>query len=221
MLVNNQIMNFENNDVRVLKINGERYMPAIDVATSLGYLDPKDAASKIINRNPERFKGWTKCLLLESQKGKQQTTVLNLRGIVAFCMLSRQPKAIPFQRWADQVIEKELKKVEQIRIKSKQVRNEFTDTLKFHGCRKPEHYINITKSMKDRLGIEPSKKKGKYEKVELLMTMASEAVASVNMIKLNADGYRECKEISSEACTGIEMITNSKTMKQTRVTHGL
>lgn len=199
---------FEDHEVRFVRSNGERWIPAIDIAVALGYPHSRRAVSDILRNNIDRFKGYAKIVHLESEGGKQRTTVLNLHGAIAFCLLSKQPKAIPFQRWADGVIADALTK-ESIRVKSKQIRNEFTGTLKSHGCSKPHHYIDITLAMKDGLSIDRKKKKDEYDKIELLKTTASEAVAQINIIQNNADGHRECKDISVKSSETIQNATRA------------
>lgn len=103
-----------------------------------------------------------------------------------------------------------LPKCKRIRDKSKKTRFEFTDMLKAHGCNKPGHYIQITKSMKHNLGIEDAKKKAEYDKAELLKTSAAEMVAAANILQEHPHDYHECKEITDEASAAIETATRPR-----------
>ena len=101
----------------------------------------------------------------------------------------------------------ELEKAEQKRLsadkkdrrKAADTRNYFTDMLKDHGCTKPGHYIQITQAMKRSLGIPVERKKDKYERREILRTMAAEALAALNIDVNNAQGYIECRRESEKA----------------------
>lgn len=85
------------------------------------------------------------------------------------------------------------------RRKAADTRNYFTDMLKDHGCTKPGHYIQITQAMKRSLGIPVERKKDKYERREILRTMAAEALAALNIDVNNAQGYIECRRESEKA----------------------
>ena len=112
---------FEELPIRKVKIDGEWWVSAIDTARAIGYSNPARDFKQIITRNIERFEGYTtRFKLTSNQNGvdiKRMTTCLNLKGVIAFCMLSQLPNAIPFQRWADKVLEKHIKD----KVKRKQI----------------------------------------------------------------------------------------------------
>lgn len=93
-----------------------------------------------------------------------------------------------------------------IRDKSKEKRITFTDTLKGHGCSKPGHYIGITKSMKNNLGID--KKKERCNKIELQKIMVSEDLATLQMMINNPDGYHECRPICDESASIVKQVSD-------------
>lgn len=85
------------------------------------------------------------------------------------------------------------------RDRSKKTRNHFTETLKEHGCDKPYHYINITRSMKSIIGID--KPKDQYNRKELIKTMLAETLAMYRVDEKEAKGYHECKVETDAAST--------------------
>lgn len=196
------IVVFEDTPVHKQWIDGEQWIPAIDVAKALGYENPSRAVSDMIKGNDELFKDYEKIVCLQSLGGRQKTRVLNLKGVIAFCIKSNKPTAIPFQRWAVSQLEKVISKIpEDIRLVSKQKRVKFTDSLKEHGCDKPYHYINITKDMKESLNIDKNKPKDSCDLIEVMKIAASEDIARINLIQNNASGYIECHNESVKAST--------------------
>ena len=207
MEARNAIVVFEDTPVRSEWKDGERWIAAIDVAKALEYDNPSRAGSKIILRNKEKFEGYYTQIVskkLSAQDGdsgqSRKMYFLNLHGVIAFCMTSDMPKAIPFQRWAIETLAKKIQDIpNDIRLVSKQKRVKFTDTLKEHGCDKPYHYINITKDMKGALNIDKNKPKESCDLIEVMKIAASEDIARINLIQNNASGYHECHDESIKA----------------------
>jgi len=211
----NAVVVFEDVPVRREWHNGEQWVAAVDVAKALGYENPSRAASKMILRNKERFEGYYQqisskklCTQVGDSGQARKMHFLNQLGVVAFCMLSDMPKAIPFQRWADKVLVKHIQNIpEEIKLIAKQKRVKFTDTLQEHGCNKPHHYINITKDMKDSLGIDKNKPKNSCDLIEVMKIAVSEDLARINMLQDQSHGYSECHEASILAAKAIEKNT--------------
>lgn len=95
------------------------------------------------------------------------------------------------------------------RRKAADTRNYFTDMLKDHGCTKPGHYIQITQAMKRSLGIPVDRKKDKYERLEILRTMAAEALAALNINVNDAQGYIECRTEAEKAGSTVAISAGS------------
>lgn len=214
----NAVVVFEETPIHKEWINGEQWIPALEVAKSLGYDNPSRAIDSIIKRNKDRFEGYTtirKMRMVEGgiEKGRN-TTWLNVSGVIAFCMISNMPKAIPFQRWADKELAKRIQSIPaDIRLISKQKRVKFTDSLKEHGCDKPYHYINITKDMKGALNIDKNKPKESCDLIEVMKIAASEDIARINLIQNNASGYHECHDESIKASELVHEGTKPKEIK--------
>lgn len=213
----NAVVVFEDVPVRKEWRNGEQWVVAVDVAKALKYDNPSRAIKDMLKRNPERFEGYTtKCKLHVVEGGIDKGRLVdwfNLTGIVAFCMLSAMPEAIPFQRWADKTLAREIQKIPaDIRLIAKQKRVKFTDTLLEHGCDKPYHYSNITKDMKGSLGIDKHKPKDSCDLIEVMKIAVSEDLARINMIQDQSQGYFECHDASVLAAKAIEK--NTKPTKE-------
>jgi len=213
MKIKNAIVIFEDLPIRKLEKDGQIWISALDVAKALEYSNPSATISNIIERNPERFEKYLTIQTVYAGDQRRSMIFLNLKGVIAFCMLSKQKKAIPFQRWADTVLEKEIKNIpDSIRIESKKKRVEFTDTLKEHGYSKPHEYIQTTIQMKEGLGIDKKKKKSDCDLIEVMKIATAEMLAKTKLMVSEKSGYKEvnpvcldsAKVIADNTKTGIE-----------------
>lgn len=87
---------FENptfGQVRTVEIDGEPYFVGKDVATILGYSNPRDAISKHVD---DEDKGVAKC---DTLGGKQNITIINESGLYSLILSSKLPGAKEFKRW--------------------------------------------------------------------------------------------------------------------------
>jgi len=180
---------------------GERWVNALDVAKVLGYKNPSVQIQNTIKRNPELYEGTTK-LVVASKGGKQESTFFNLDHVIAFCMKSNRPKALPFQKWAVKILKGELteeakKKIEkqEIRLKSKTARNYFTSVLSNRGIEKKHEFIQLTYAVKVNVGIDKNKKKDDFDIKDLLLVTMAEANSTLNMLEENPEGYGEIKPV--------------------------
>lgn len=92
----NEIKIFENSTfgkVRTVEIHGDVWFVGRDVATALGYSNPRKAIADHIY---EEDKGVTKCYTLG---GTQDITVINESGVYALVFGSKLPKAKEFKHW--------------------------------------------------------------------------------------------------------------------------
>ena len=101
----NDLIIFGGYDVRVLCKDGtnwdgqsEAWFLPTEVAAAIGYSEPRIAASKIINRNPAKFAGFSSVTNMVTEAGTRETTIINENGLYMFLMASDMPKAIEFQR---------------------------------------------------------------------------------------------------------------------------
>ena len=79
--------------IRTLEINGEPYFVGKDVATLLGYAEPRSAVSKKVDSED---RGVAK---METPSGTQEVTVINESGLYSLILSSKLPSAKRFKRW--------------------------------------------------------------------------------------------------------------------------
>lgn len=84
--------NFNEHAVRVIQIEDAPWFVATDVAESLGYKSPKDAASYL----DDDEKG---SAIVRTPGGEQKLTVINESGLYALVLRSRKPEARKFAKW--------------------------------------------------------------------------------------------------------------------------
>lgn len=88
-----QLFNFENQQVRTLKLNDEPYFVGKDVANILGYSNTRDALSRYVDSED---KGVAK---LDTLGGKQNQTIINESGLYSLILSSKMPNAKRFKHW--------------------------------------------------------------------------------------------------------------------------
>lgn len=79
--------------VRTTTIDGEPYFVGKDVATILGYSNPRDAISKHVD---DEDKGVAKC---DTLGGRQEILFINESGLYSLIFSSKLPTAKKFKRW--------------------------------------------------------------------------------------------------------------------------
>ena len=85
--------NAEFGSVRTATIDGEPYFVGKDVATILGYSNPRDAISKHVD---DEDKGVAKC---DTLGGRQEILFINESGLYSLILRSQLPAAKGFKRW--------------------------------------------------------------------------------------------------------------------------
>ena len=88
-----QVFNFKDSEVRTLLINNEPYFVGKDVASILGYSNPRKALADHVD---DEDKGVTKC---DTLGGVQELTVINESGLYSLVLSSKLPKAKEFKKW--------------------------------------------------------------------------------------------------------------------------
>lgn len=79
--------------VRTATVNGEIMFFAKDIATILGYSNPRDAINKHVD---DEDKGVAKC---DTLGGIQDLTIINESGLYSLILSSKMPNAKKFKRW--------------------------------------------------------------------------------------------------------------------------
>lgn len=184
---------FDDIPVRKIKINGQWWVSAVDTARAIGYQNPSRDASLILSRNIERFEGYTtRCKVMSVEGGiekNRMVTLLNLKGVIAMCMLSELPNSIPFQRWADNVLSEHIKEG----VKRKKIYGEITDesvgarnleTAQWqrHGA-KGKDFGTLTKKEYQVIFGNPDLKKAELTGEDLLKLLISNATNALSLMK--------------------------------------
>lgn len=103
----NEIMVFKNEDfgeVRTIEINGEPWFVGKDVATKLGYSNPRDA---LANHVFDEDKGVEK---LDTPGGVQSLTIINESGLYSLVFNSRLESAKKFKHWVTSEVIPQIRK---------------------------------------------------------------------------------------------------------------
>ena len=85
--------NAEFGSVRTTTVNGEVMFVAKDIATILGYSNPRDAINKLVD---DEDKGVAKC---DTLGGVQYLNIINESGLYSLILSSKMPNARKFKRW--------------------------------------------------------------------------------------------------------------------------
>ena len=101
----NSLIEFEGCKVRIENEDGsswdgqsEPWFIPTDIAAALGASEPRIYASKLLNRNPDKFIGFQGVTKLTTPGGTQEVNIINENGLYLFLVASELPKAIAFQR---------------------------------------------------------------------------------------------------------------------------
>lgn len=90
-----QIFSFENNQVRVIEIEGEPWFVGNDVATVLGYSNTRDAIGKHVDSEDKN----TVAIRDGITRGNPNKTIINESGLYSLILSSKLPSAKKFKRW--------------------------------------------------------------------------------------------------------------------------
>ena len=105
---------FGKREIKLVRHDDDAWITAEQVGEALEYAE-KDAVLEIYRRNKEELDEYS-CTLkmrVQSQNGvtqNREVRVFNEEGVMIICMLSQQPKAREFRRWAVEVLKRERRK---------------------------------------------------------------------------------------------------------------
>jgi len=95
--MSNEIMIFSNadfGDIRTLNVDGEPWFVGKDVATALGYSNPRDALSKHVDSEDKNTVAFR-----DGNKGNPNQTIVNESGLYSLILGSKLDGAKRFKRW--------------------------------------------------------------------------------------------------------------------------
>lgn len=201
---------FQDIPVRKIEINGEWWVSAVDTAKAIGYANAHRDATRLIGKNANRFEGYSTVSKLGSVENgrfvKRNMMLLNLKGVIAFCMLSDLPNAIPFQRWADKILAAHIEAAAKARKQKYGAITEKTVTARKlevsewqrHGAQGKD-YRDLTLLEYELLGFDEDKRKGNMAPDELLKLTISNLTNTYQLRKIEEKVYKP----------GIEKVMNN------------
>jgi len=202
---------FGESDIRIIDDGGRRWIAASDVARALEYKNPAVAVSDFINGNGELLEGHVEKFSMGQGK---HNWFFDEHALIAYLVKTNQPKAVPFQKWAIDVLSKKIKETNSdqyttIRFKSKKIRNDFTGVLKDHGISKPVEYIKLTYQTKRGLGIDPNKKKNDCDLWELCKISMAEMLSLYEIESKHPQGYDQISPLVKGAAVTVGSLKNN------------
>ena len=108
-----QLFNFENHEVRSLLINSEPYFVGKDVASILGYSNPRKAIADHVD-DEDKTDGVT---IRDSIGRNQKPVLINESGLYSLVLSSKLPSAKKFKRWVTSEVLPALRKTGQYQVK--------------------------------------------------------------------------------------------------------
>ena len=92
----NDLQIFENPEfgsVRTVEVNGTPWLVGKDVATALGYKNPRDAITRHVDAEDKDV------VKHDTPSGDQEMLIINESGLYSLILSSKMPKAKAFKRW--------------------------------------------------------------------------------------------------------------------------
>ena len=92
----NDLTTFSNPEfgqVRTVEINGTPWLVGKDVATALGYKNPRDAITRHVDAEDKDV------VKHDTPSGEQEMLIINESGLYSLILSSKMPKAKAFKRW--------------------------------------------------------------------------------------------------------------------------
>ncbi len=142
------LFNFKDTSVRALTIDGAPWFVAADVATGLGYSNPRDAISKHVD---DEDKGVAKH---DTLGGRQNVTTINESGVYALIFGSKLEGAKAFKRWVTSEVLPQLRRtgmvVDEKRITEEQIQagRELLDSIAQKRLEEKQDYRSILHALK-------------------------------------------------------------------------
>ncbi|MBU3828893.1 MAG: phage antirepressor, partial [Candidatus Lactobacillus pullistercoris] len=94
-----QLFNFEDQQVRTLRIDGEPYFVGKDVAEILGYSNTRDALRKHVDREDKKSEIVKASQMSQNATGYMSVDLITESGVYALIFGSKMPNAKKFKRW--------------------------------------------------------------------------------------------------------------------------
>lgn len=99
----NNLVQFNNNQLKVIESNNQRCLTATDIAKALGFEKVK-SVSNIYTRHADEFDGLSWVINLMTETQSRHNRVFNREGAWLIGMFARTPKAAEFRKWVLKVL---------------------------------------------------------------------------------------------------------------------
>lgn len=96
----NNIVQFNNKNIELIRYNGQSYMTLSQIASALEY-NNNSSINDILSRKQEEFNDEMTCLI---RYGRTRVRIFNREGAWLIGMFARTPKAAEFRKWVLKVL---------------------------------------------------------------------------------------------------------------------
>jgi len=110
-------------EVRTVIINGEPYFVGKDVATALGYTNPRDALFKHVEPEDKMNVNLNTVAIRDGITGNPNVTVINESGLYSLVLTSTLPKAKEFKHWVTSEVLPSIRKTGEYKTTNKTSNN--------------------------------------------------------------------------------------------------
>lgn len=108
---------FHDQELSVIRINGELWLRGGQIGHALGFTDPNRAIARLFKRNKKEFTAdMTTAIEVPTAGGVQLARIFNARGAALLAMLAKTDKAADFRAWVLDVLEGEQNKLPSQRV---------------------------------------------------------------------------------------------------------
>lgn len=100
------IVKFHDQELRVIDLEGQRWLNAFQIGTGLGFSNPGNAIRKIYHHHKSEFTpDMTTLIELPTTTGPKMTRIFSARGAALLAMLAKTERAAEFRAWVLDVLE--------------------------------------------------------------------------------------------------------------------
>lgn len=207
----NLIISYQNKNIGEVKgfldENGEPWFYASKVCDCLKLKNSRESIRKIRERHNQygdKIEGVTiRDILIETQGGKQRTTVVSESILYELIFQSHTKKAFEFQQWVLSEVLPALRKHGEYRMQGKLIRRSLTDTIKTEIIEKSDNqkvkkfsYSNFSKLINHSLGLPDRVDRDSLDD-EMLEKIARRENLAQSMIA-EGKSYQQVKQIISD-----------------------
>ena len=189
----NELQIFQNHEfgeVRTTVIDGEPWFVGRDVATALGYSNPRKTLNDHVD---DEDKGVTKC---DTLGGAQEMTIINESGLYSLVLSSKLPTAKKFKRWVTSDVLPAIRKTGSYSMKQKaQAEQDKAKEMR------AEAMLRNSISKQAKMMLEIAKMSGIKAYQDVMMTKAGNMLAGENVLPMPKSGRERqplgwfCKQI--------------------------